>query len=159
MVDLKYSERYNMDIQAKIDNSIRDFIKACKLANYQISLLDIEANYLQAPHSPSKLPKGRMAVYIFIYESEILKIGLVGPKSNARYSSQHYNPNSSQSNLAKSILKDSKFADNINEDNINSWMKTNLTRVNILISEDKGMPMLRFLEAFLHLIFNPRYER
>ena len=33
MVDLKYAERFNMDIQAKIDNSIRDFIKACKLSN------------------------------------------------------------------------------------------------------------------------------
>jgi len=47
-----------------------------------------------------------MAVYVFSKGPDVLKVGKVGAKSQARYTSQHYNPGSAMSTLAASILAD-----------------------------------------------------
>ncbi len=148
-----------MNIYKEIECALSDFIDVCILAKTQIELSDIEMIHLDAPHSPTSIAKGKMAAYIFSFNDEILKIGIVGAKSNARFLSQHYNPNSSQSNLAKSILNDNQFPARISDSEIKDWIKNNCCRINILISEDKGMHLIRLLEAFLHLRFAPRYER
>ena len=57
-------------------------------------------------HIPLRLPANRAAVYIFKWNDTYLKVGKVNANSNARYQSQHYNPNSSKSNLSKSLLGD-----------------------------------------------------
>lgn len=71
------------------------------------------------PHKPKSLPIGKMGVYIFIQDNRFLKIGKVGPKSSARFMSQHYNPKSAQSTLAASILLDKAMEDkNVTKNNI-----------------------------------------
>jgi hypothetical protein len=74
--------------------------------------LDVE--YLPAPHRPKALRPNHGAVYVFALADHttsaagagrVLKVGRVGPNSNARFQSQHYSPGSARSNLANSIVK------------------------------------------------------
>jgi hypothetical protein len=43
-----------------------------------------------APHRPKGLPIGRMAAYCFFLNGQALKIGIAGPKSDARFRSHQY---------------------------------------------------------------------
>jgi hypothetical protein len=72
-----------------------------------------------SPHKPHPLPADNCAVYVFSLSEKhgatcpagshrVLKVGKAGPNSNARFQSQHYNLNSSRSNLAAS-LADARF--------------------------------------------------
>ncbi len=70
-------------------------------------------------HRPASLPKGKMGIYMFLYDNKFLKIGKAGPKSNARFYSQHYNPKSARSTLATFILTDGAIDNkSISESNI-----------------------------------------
>jgi len=115
---------------------------------------------LEAPHKPPTLPKGKMAVYIFTYKECFLKIGKAGPNSNARYSSQHYNMDSSRSNLAKSLVNDlpNEKWEGLTSDNVSSWIKDKTTRYNILMEESPKLLLLNLLEAFLHYRLEPEFE-
>jgi len=100
-----------------------------------------------------------MGVYLFKYGDKYLKIGKAGPNSNARFTSQHYNPNSSQSNLAKSILNDpdmDKF--NLDNENVGNWIKQNVQRIDILIDSSLTIFVLELFESFLHCKSKPKYE-
>lgn len=112
---------------------------------------------LGCPHTiPKCLPKGCCAIYIFIYEDEILKIGKVNEKSNARFCYQHYGFHA-QSTLAKTICKDENFiSKDINETNIKDWMLNNLQRVNIIIKSNRAA--INLIESILHYMFRPKYE-
>ena len=84
---------------------VDDFTKAAKLAGLSVAANEISVEVLPAPHTPpTRLPKGKMAVYAFMLGGECLKVGKVGARSTARYVSQHYLPRSSRSNLARSLL-------------------------------------------------------
>lgn len=111
------------------------------------------------PHKPSPLPNEKMGIYMFLYEDRFLKIGKAGPKSNARFYSQHYNPKSARSTLAAFILSD-KIPDkvNITESNIGDWIKKNCYRIDILFDADLGMFALELIEAALHYKYEPMYE-
>ena len=112
------------------------------------------------PHiSPCSLPNGKMAVYMFVYEGEFLKIGKVGPNSNARYTNQHYNPKSAGSNLAKSILLDSEMMNKgIDNENVGEWIKCNCRRIDIELDVELGVFTLELIEALLHYKYTPKYE-
>src|SRR5574341_509916 len=101
-----------------------------------------------------------MAIYGFWWDSNWLKIGQAGQKSAARYTSHHYNPNSSNSNLAKSLANNLQMAkvSRFDAQNPGKWIKAYTCRVNVLISADKGKELLSLLEAFLHVRLRPRYE-
>ena len=140
---------------------ICDFVKVAKLSGITLSQNDIQIENLQAPHTPpSGLPKGKMAVYMFFWKDQCLKIGKTGPKSQARYTSQHYNPISSNSNLAKSILKNKEYfrLSNLNEINIGKWIKESTDRINFVIDKKLGIPILTLLESFLQCRLKPRFE-
>jgi hypothetical protein len=112
------------------------------------------------PHKPSGLPKGKMAVYCFVLGDQVLKVGLAGPNSDARYRSQHYNLNSAGSNLAKSLVTypERIGAKAIDSDRVGEWIKQNTDRVNFLLPAALGKPLLAMLEAFLHARWAPVYE-
>ena len=113
----------------------------------------------KVPHTPKSLLPHQMGIYAFYYNNEFLKIGKVGVKSNARFFSQHYNPKSSMSNLAKSILQDEKMKSlKLNEENISQWIKDNCQRIDILLDEELGIFTLDLIEAVLHFVYQPRYE-
>ena len=111
------------------------------------------------PHQPKPLGPGEMGVYTFFYRGQFLKIGKAGPRSNARFYSQHYNPGSAASTLAQSLLYDPDMADqNLTEQNVGDWIRRNTRRVDILLDEKLGIFALELVEAALHYRYEPRYE-
>jgi len=150
------------DWRKEMVDALEAFIIVAKLADEPISLDELEVEFLPAPHKqPSSLPIGKMAIYAFWSNDEWLKIGQAGPKSAARYTSQHYNPNSSMSNLAKSLANDLRMKDILGSDSQNSgqWVRLSTCRANILMPSDRRQELLSLLEAFLHTRLRPRYER
>lgn len=150
------------DWRTELDEALRDFVTAAGLSHTPLRFEDLQIEYFEAPHNPpSHLPAGKMAIYGFWYAGEWLKIGMAGPKSSARFISQHYNANSAPSTLAASLLKDQQILGSLSIDinSIGFWIKSNCNRVNILLDNDYGILLLRFLEAFLHIRMRPRYEK
>ena len=109
-----------------------------------------------------KLPTDKIAIYTFFYKDLSLKIGQVGKNSNVRFQSQHYNPKSAISNLAKSILTDQNFPFKLNENNVKGWLKNNTTRIDVIISSTNSKHrdkfILNLLEGILQYKYQPRYE-
>ena len=96
---------------------------------------------------------------MFFFNGEFLKIGKAGPNSNARFTSQHYLPFSSQSNLSKSILQDEDMQKlGITADNVREWIKHNTRRIDIILAESLGILTLELIEAVLHYRYEPKYE-
>lgn len=125
-----------------------------KIDDEQIHILD-----RGIPHKLTKLNEDYMVVYTFAFQERYLKIGKAGPKSFARVNSHHYNPNSSNSNLSKSMLSDRDFCSfALTEESIKDWIKNNTARLDILMEKRLGIFVLNFVEAFLHLKFQPKYE-
>jgi len=143
----------------EIENLINEFIQICKQAQISLKEDDITLEVFHANNkhlnSVNSL-NGKMAIYIFysIQTNEYLKIGKVGVKSNSRFTNQHYNPLSSKSNLAKSLIKNqiSDFQ------NVEEWIRKNTNRYNIKINAKYGKFLLSFFETFLHLKLNPKFE-
>jgi hypothetical protein len=109
-------------------------------------------------HIPQRLLLNKAAVYIFKWNDIYLKVGKVNANSNARYQSHHYNPNSSNSNLSKSLLSDAEFEALLGIGIVGDWIKENTTRFNILIPTILGKNFVHFAEAFFILKCNPRFE-
>jgi hypothetical protein len=147
--------------EEKIKELIQDFLDIAKKSGVALTNSDIESCIWGCPHSqPKKLPIGKMAVYVFDFENGCLKVGKVGPNSQARYTSHHYNPASSGSNLSRSLVNDPYLSASnaLNVENIGLWVKENTYRVDFLIDAKLGMPVLNLLEAFLQCRLRPRYE-
>lgn len=145
----------------KLNKIIEHFETVAKLAGVKVPIDSITPERLASPHKPPKpLPAGKMAVYVFIWGDYCLKVGKVGPKSNARYTSQHYNPKSSKSNLAKSILRNKvEFGKlDLNEQTVGEWIKSNVDRWNFILDESLGVPVLSLMEAFLQCKLRPKFE-
>jgi hypothetical protein len=141
--------------------AVRDFRNVAALADIDLHADSIEIESLAAPHRPpSRLPTGKMAVYVFSFGETVLKVGKAGPKSQARYISQHYNPQSASSTLAASILADDQrlAPHKIGVADVGMWIKTRIDRVNLLIGAELGIRTLSLLEAYLHCRLKPRYE-
>ena len=113
----------------------RDFISLAEIAGVVVPDDCIRINHCGRPHELSGLSSGKMAVYVFELNGQCLKVGKVGSKSAARFLSQHYNPRSSKSNLAKSLLdcEDLELAGRPNESEIGTWIKQNVDRTDFLL--------------------------
>lgn len=132
---------------------------------------DLVTEFHPAPHSrPRTLPQGRQAVYGFILDGRCLKVGKAGPESKARYTSQHYNPNSSGSNLSNSILRgvhrltsivSPHFVEDLaslNEQTFGGWLERHVARFNILIDMKYEEYEVSLLEAFFQCRLRPLFE-
>lgn len=143
------------------ENDIRSVVNACNLAGFTISTDDLQLTQWDAgvrTHIPTPLPAGNSAVYIFKWQDEYLKVGKVNNKSNARYQSQHYNSESSKSNLSKSIQENPEMMEIVGETNVGDWIKSNTTRFNIHIPSRFGKNIVHFIEAFFILKCNPKFK-
>lgn len=99
-----------------------------------------------------------MAVYMFLFNSDFLKIGKANHRSNARFCSHHYSL-SAPSTLAKSLLADYEMISfNITPSNVKDWIKTNCRRIDIIIDADLGVFALDLIEGIMHYKYEPRYE-
>ena len=144
-----------------LNSLLDDFRKVVALAGVFLPPAALSFEVLPAPHiPPSVLPKGKAAVYVFIWNGVCLKVGKVGPKSQARFTSQHYSPASSNSNLAKSLVagQGKIGVSGITESNVGAWIKTNVDRVNFLLNVECGIPVLSLLESFLQCRLHPAFE-
>jgi hypothetical protein len=144
-----------------VSEAVGDFRKAAALAYAEIPADGFTIEILAKPHcAPRTLPAGHGAVYAFFQDGRALKVGMVGHKSVARYTSQHYNHASAPSNLAKSILTHAAKvgAFGITPISVGDWIKTNTDRVNILLPAASGLSMLSLLESFLHVRWKPLFE-
>ena len=140
---------------------IEDFLAVARLAHVDVNRRSIRIEAQRKPHkAPSGLPAGKMAVYVFSDVRRTLKVGKVGPKSAARYVSQHYSPTSAKSTLAASLLKDREAVveHHLTHANVGDWIKENTDRVNLLVDTSCGMPSLTLLEAFVQCRLRPVYE-
>lgn len=149
------------DWRDDIQKTVGAFLTVAELAGDSISNAAITTEFLSASHSPpTRLPSGKMAVYGFWGDGEWLKIGKAGPNSNARYTSQHYNPDSAPSTLAGSLRSDKRMSVVAGFDprTPGAWIRASTHRVNILIAVHRRKELLSLLEAFLHLRLKPRYE-
>jgi hypothetical protein len=145
----------------EVAGALADFAAVAQRARAPFDPAEVTAELHDAPHRPpSRLPVGKMAVYGFHYDGAWLKIGKAGAKSQARYTSQHYNPASAASTLAASLLHDPAMAvaPGFDPARPGEWIKARCARVNILLPEASGRPILALLEAFLHARLKPRYE-
>jgi hypothetical protein len=140
--------------------ALSDFARAAVLAGSECDVSKIRIDIASKPHKPTGLPTGRMAVYCFFFNGQALKIGIAGPNSDARYRSQHYNPNSAGSNLAKSILTHPTKIGiaPLRADSVGNWIKAHTDRINLLLPASHGKPTLSQLESFLHARWKPTYE-
>jgi hypothetical protein len=149
------------DVKAEVDAAIKDFLRVLTFAKAELSIKDIKVEVCSRPHRPpSQLPANHIAVYAFFLDGRVIKVGKAGEKTRARYTSQHYSPESCRSNLAKSILAYPKLcgASQIGKENIASWIKNRTDRVNILLPSSSHPSVLSLLEAFLHVRWLPVYE-
>lgn len=155
--DISSVDLWRDDFRKAIDA----FREVAKLAGFPESKHEFEIEWLGPnQHPPARLPAGKVAVYGFWGDGEWLKVGHVGPKSNARYTMQHYSPGSAGSTLAKSLQNDNHMRNVAGFDpkKPGEWVKSSTHRVNIVLPEAwKGAP-LALLEAFLHVCLRPRYE-
>jgi hypothetical protein len=146
------------------DQEIHDacvhFVAVAALSGQPLTLADISIELREAPHrAPMALPKGKMAVYGFWGDGVWLKIGMVGPNSNARYTYQHYT-GKALSSLYGQLTQDAAMQKNAAFTNLGpkNWILTHCHRANLLLDTRHGRPMRVLLEAFLHARLKPRYE-
>jgi predicted Zn-dependent protease len=140
---------------------VQDFLKAAALAGTNLRESDITVEVTKAPHRPpSRLPPGKMAVYVFSHGTTILKVGKAGPNSAARYTSQHYNAASAPSTLAASLMKEGSIIGihGLSVESAGNWIKQNTDRTNFLLRLECGIPILTLLEAFLQCKLKPKFE-
>ena len=139
---------------------LNDFRKVTAIAKVSLSPDALSFKSLPAPHTSFNLPNGKSAVYVFIRNGVCLKVGKVGPKSNARFNSQHYNPSSSNSNLAKSIVarQGEIGASGLTESDVGDWIKNNVDRVNFFLNDECDIFILGLLESFLQCRLQPIFE-
>lgn len=149
------------DWRDDVDEALTAFLAVAELAGDPVSRSDLELEYLAAPHRPPpRLPAGRMAVYGFWGDGAWLKIGKVGPRSNARYTGQHYHARGAISTLAGSLARDPRMlaVAGFDPQAPGAWVRAATHRVNILLPATRHPALLSLLEAFLHLRLRPRYE-
>jgi len=137
------------------------FVKAADLAGIVVREADIEVQYQPAPHTPpSPLPKGKSAIYVFMLDDRCLKVGKAGPKSAARFCSQHYGANRAPSTLANSVIKANLGAPNttLTANNVSDWLRANTSRVNFLLPSSHGPGVLALFEVFVQCCLQPEFE-
>ena len=139
----------------------KDFRQVAKLAGFSLAARDLMVESFTAPHRPpTRLPPGKMAVYLFDHHGRALKVGKAGPNSNARYTSQHYSPGAARSTLAASLLKRGAEIGvrDITDSTVGEWIRANTDRHNFLLDSDYPIRLLTLLESFLQCRLDPVFE-
>ena len=145
-------------------------VEAGRLAGLNLELREVRYEVLSAPHRrPASLPEGTQAIYAFLVGNACLKVGKAGPKTKARFTSQHYG-NKAPSTLAKSILKNRKpvlrlFAErargeveSLDIESVGPWLKKNTWRFHIFLPATAPACALALAEAFVQTRLCPIYE-
>ena len=138
-----------------------DFLAAAKGGKIEIPPDAVKIKTRPMPHTRPSFPKNTKAVYVFSTDTQVLKVGKDSSQTGTRYTNHHYNPKSSNSNLAKSLLEDQDIVQEhgLNENNVGEWIMANTDRVNFLFDADVVSTwVLNLFEAFVQCRLEPRYE-
>jgi hypothetical protein len=143
---------------------ITDFARVSALAGVPVNEKDIRHESFRAPHENPRLPRGCHALYVFSLTTDgsvVLKVGKAGPKSAARFESQHYLPRSCNSNLGRSILFNraqwSKLGVfGVEEETIGNWLRNNTDRDHFFLCASPFV--ISLFEAFLQCRLRPLFE-
>lgn len=149
---------------------VEAFLQVAELAHVSLPPADVRHEILPAPHRrPSGLPPGSQAVYAFLLGDYCLKVGKAGPKTQARFTSQHYGMNA-PSTLAKSILANRqriadiltpmqrREIDVLQEATVGGWIERSTARLHVFLPTSVGALPLSLLEAFVQCRFRPIFE-
>jgi hypothetical protein len=125
---------------------------------------------LPAPHRQPALPPGSGAVYAFALSARatsaagvgmVLKVGRVGPNSDARFRSQHYTT-SGRSTLAKSLLAHPILwpwlgITQLDAATVKPWMLANLDRMHVYVPARSPL-VLATLEMYVRARIGSVFE-
>lgn len=149
---------------------IKSFLAAARLAGAALAEVEVRAEILPAPHRrPTSLPPGKQAVYAFLVEGGCLKVGKAGPKTQARFTSQHYG-DKAPSTLAKSTIADRGWmmglvsdsgraaVERLTIETVGTWLELNTSRFHLFLGAADNGCVLSLAEAFLQCRFRPVYE-
>jgi hypothetical protein len=152
---------------------IADFLVAVRNMGVRIGDKGLEHRCGLGPHKPYALPAGRCAVYVFSLSrsygsrcqaglDRVLKVGRVGPNSNARFQAQHYNPRSSVSNLAASLIGEQVVwgylgIERLSETHVGDWIRQHTDRDDFLLPAEDN-PELGYLERYIRARLGPVFE-
>ena len=152
------------------DELVEAFVVSGRLAGIGLESSDLRTEILSAPHRrPSSLPAGTQAIYAFLLGESCLKVGKAGPKTQARFTSQHYGE-SAGSTLAKSIIKNRypivqlaphgsrQEIDTLTIASVGRWLETNTARFHLFLPATASRFALTFAEAFIQCRLQPVYE-
>lgn len=142
-----------------VSSALADFKRVVALAGVDAPVDQIRKQILRKPHKAKPLPAGWMGIYSFFLNGRTLKVGKVGPNSGPRFTYQHYT-GSAPSTLRGSILSNQNLIGvaGLSAENVTDWIRENTDRIDLLVPEDFGIPLLSLLEAFLHVRWNPVFE-
>jgi hypothetical protein len=143
---------------------ITDFTRVSALSGIPVDEQDIRHESIRAPHQNPKFPRSCYALYVFSLTTDgsfVLKVGKAGPRSAARFESQHYLPGSCNSNLGKSIVLNraqwSKLGiSSVELATIGDWLRNNTDRDHFFLSASPFV--INLFEAFLQCRLPP-YSR
>lgn len=117
----------------------------------------IDIQFEAGPHTRPAPLRDERAVYLFFKDREWLRVGQTG--YSQRFTSQHYGTRRAGSMFAADVWNNRRdFGFEGDEAQIGLWLLANFGRANIRIPAFHGDAMSRFLEAFLHLHLNPKFE-
>ena len=153
------------------DRIIEDFCRALRgKCGVHADPGEIRHEYLPAPHVPGDLPSGLGAVYVFTLPGSseasagphrALKVGKVGPNSNARFRYQHYKSGSARSTLAGAIENNPLLFGFLGIDslpvNIGDWIRKNTDRDNFFVNGNRRT-LLSPLEVYMKARLGPVFE-
>ena len=145
-------------------NVISGFKSALAQADLGQLRSTIEHEAQPVPHRPRFLPRGKCAVYVFSLSQtwgsgcpagpdRVLKVGMAGPNSNARFQSQHYNPKSAGSTVAGSLIRSRILLPFLGittlcRKEVGEWIRQHVDRDNFYLdAADKSL--LRLFEIYL----------
>jgi len=145
-----------------LDPVLSDFERSAEQLGLPGRYGDLDPEDLPAPHRPMALRPGHGAVYVFAIADHdtseagagrVLKVGRVGPNSNARFQSQHYSPASARSTLANSLITYRLLwpwlgIDHLDAPTVRDWMLTHLDRANIYFPA-ASVELLPHLEMYV----------
>ncbi|MCG9131611.1 hypothetical protein J5I95_08020 [Candidatus Poribacteria bacterium] len=140
---------------------LTDFLSAAEHGQIEITPDSITIELQPKPHTrPKQLPEGKMAVYVFSTDTEILKVGKVNTGSENRYCRHHYNPQGAGSTLAKSLMEDENIPVMFRPDKktVSDLIMEHTDRVNFLLDAELGFFVLNLFEAYIQCRLKPKYE-
>jgi hypothetical protein len=151
---------------------IQEFLD--ELPRGQALSVPIKPDHWAAPHQAKGLPFGKGAIYVFSLSTSagaccpagphrVLKVGMAGPKSDARFRSQHYKPGRARSTLAGRLVDTTARwhylgITTLNDQQTEGWIKQHTDRDNFYVDVRDCIAFLRRFEMFLIRRLDPLFE-